>query len=284
MRDDKIRTFLTLCDTMNYRLAAERLHITQPAVTQHIHALEQYYGCRLFSYDGRRLQKTDDAATLEVYARGMVYQEQKLMQALHPLPVNHLTIGATKTIGECVIAGQAARFLKNPRNRLDVLVGNTQEMLHLLEQGQIDFALVEGNFDRTQYDCRLYRREPFGGLCSRDHPFAGRTVPLEELFGETLLLREPGSGTRYVLEQVLTQANRSLLEFARVVTVSSFGLLCDLTAQGAGISFAYEAIAQSHPRLARFHVEAWDITREFNYVFLRCTDAAAAVDLFESCR
>ena len=65
MRDDKIHTFLTLCDTMNYRLAAEHLHITQPAVTQHIHALKQYYGCRLFLYDGHRLQKTQGAATLE---------------------------------------------------------------------------------------------------------------------------------------------------------------------------------------------------------------------------
>ncbi|MEA5142990.1 MAG: LysR family transcriptional regulator [Oscillibacter sp.] len=284
MRDDKIHTFLTLCDTMNYRLAAEHLHITQPAVTQHIHALEQYYGCRLFLYDGHRLQKTQGAATLERYARGMVYQEEKLMQALHPLPENHLTIGATKTIGEFVIAGQVARYLKNPRNHLDVLVGNTREMLHLLDRGQIDFALVEGNFDRAQYDCRLYRKEPFGGLCGRSHPFAGRTVTAEELFGETLLLRESGSGTRDVLEQVLTQANRSLTEFARVVTVSSFGLLCSLAAQGAGISFAYEAIAQSHPQLARFHVDAWDIAREFNYVFLRHTDAADAVDLFESCR
>ena len=52
MLDNRLTTFLVLCDTMNYTRAAERLCITQPAVTHHIHFLEEYYGCRLFAYEG----------------------------------------------------------------------------------------------------------------------------------------------------------------------------------------------------------------------------------------
>ena len=65
MLDHRIDTFLTLCDTMNYRETAELLHITQPAVTQHIQFLEREYCCRLFTYENRHLTKTPSAELLE---------------------------------------------------------------------------------------------------------------------------------------------------------------------------------------------------------------------------
>ena len=58
MLDYKTTTFLVLCEQMNYRKTAEILHMTQPAVTQHIHALEEAYGCPLFQYDRRKLSMT----------------------------------------------------------------------------------------------------------------------------------------------------------------------------------------------------------------------------------
>lgn len=63
--EQKLETFLTLCQTMNYRRAAEACSLTQPAVTKQIQALEAYYGVRLFTYDGRRLQKTLQGELLE---------------------------------------------------------------------------------------------------------------------------------------------------------------------------------------------------------------------------
>ena len=60
MLDYRLQTFLTLCETMHYTRAAERLCITQPAVTQHIHFLEQHYGCRLFVYQGKTLRLTEE--------------------------------------------------------------------------------------------------------------------------------------------------------------------------------------------------------------------------------
>ena len=57
--DSKLRTFLVLCQTMNYRLAAERLHLSQPAVTKQIQSLEQALQTKLFRYDGHTLHKTE---------------------------------------------------------------------------------------------------------------------------------------------------------------------------------------------------------------------------------
>ena len=64
MIDYRIPTFLTLYELMNYRRTAEQLKLSQPAVTQQIHALERDYGCRLFTYDGSRLYRTPEAEKL----------------------------------------------------------------------------------------------------------------------------------------------------------------------------------------------------------------------------
>ena len=58
MLDFRINTFLTACQCMNYTKTAELLHITQPAVTQHIHFLEEYYQAKLFLYEGKKLKLT----------------------------------------------------------------------------------------------------------------------------------------------------------------------------------------------------------------------------------
>ena len=65
MTGDRIETFLTLCRLMNYRRTAEELNMTQPAVTQHIHYLEERYGCKLFLYDRRTLKMTPEAEVLK---------------------------------------------------------------------------------------------------------------------------------------------------------------------------------------------------------------------------
>ena len=67
MLDYRVLTFLTLYNEMNYRKTAEKLNMTQPGVTQHIHFLEDYYGVKLFNYDGRILTKTENAAKLKKY-------------------------------------------------------------------------------------------------------------------------------------------------------------------------------------------------------------------------
>ena len=64
MLDYRIDTFMVLCREMNYRKTAEILRMTQPGVTQHIHFLENHYGVRLFTYDGRRLTRTKHAEAL----------------------------------------------------------------------------------------------------------------------------------------------------------------------------------------------------------------------------
>lgn len=283
MIDTRIETFLTLCREMNYRRTAELLNMTQPAVTQHIHFLEQQYNCKLFSYDKHTLSKTKEAELLRKYAENVMYQEKKLRSALTSGGGINLSVGATKTIGEYVIAEHINNFLADTQNRISVRVENTEMLLSDLSAGKIDFALIEGNFDKSKYASRLYRKEPFVGVCGAGHRFAGRTVRLDEILGENLILREEGSGTRTILEQLLAMSNHSPVDFGRITTISNFGLITRLLQNNRCITFAYRAICKDNGSLAEFGIEGWDISHEFNYVFLDTPYSEYAVNAFESC-
>lgn len=281
MIDYRIKTFLALCDCMNYRKAADLLLMTQPAVTQHIQRLEHQYGCKLFLYDCKKLTLTREGEILRHYAQNVMYQEEKLLENLRLKEKKYLRIGASKTIGEYVIPAQIAKYLRNPDNHISIDVDNTGRLLEHIKNGTLDFALVEGFFDSSEFASRLYRSEPFVGVCSFGHPFAGQTVALNQVFNETLFIREEHSGTRMILEQLLSAHNRTLEHFARTVCISNFGLMGKLIAKGCGITFAYQAVQAENNQLACFQVEHWDIVRDFNFVFLDTPNSRAYVDLFE---
>ena len=282
MIDTRIETFLTLCRVMNYRKTAEILNMTQPAVTQHIHYLEAKYGCKLFEYDRRNLKMTDEAVMLKKYAENVCYQEKKLMSQLDRRTGISLSVGATKTIGDYVIAEPVSAFLRNPDNSISVTVDNTDNLLNLLSQGELDFALIEGFFDSSRFESRSFRKEPFVGLCGAGHPFAGKTVTLDQIRNENLLLREEGSGTRNILEQLLAESNHTFSSFSRITTLSSFGLITKLLEKNNCITFAYHAVGESSKSLSEFRVRGWDISHDFSYAYLDTPYSEYAVDYFIS--
>lgn len=284
MIDTRITTFLTLCRVMNYRKTAEILNMTQPAVTQHIHCLENYYDCKLFTYDRRSLQMTSEAHLLKKYAQNVLYQERKLKAELNEKDQITLSIGATKTIGEYVAAEHISAFLADPCNSISVKVENTENLLLSLSKGETDFALIEGFFDCSQYSSKLYRREAFVGICGVNHPFGNRTLSLDEIWGENLLLREEGSGTRNILAQLLAESNYSISRFHKVTTISNFGLITRLLERNPCITFAYRAVGEKNDALTEFKIRGWDISREFNYVYLDTPYSKYAVECFDSYR
>lgn len=284
MIDFRMETFLTLCNVMNYRKTAEILNMTQPAVTQHIHSLEKYYGCKLFIYDRKSLKMTKKAYILKSYAENVLYQEKKVRTLLADTDKHHFSIGATKTIGDYVISDHVSNFIKEPANSLSVVVDNTEHLLDELSNGNIDFALIEGAFDRSKYACRLYKREPFVGICSVNHKFAGKKVSYSDILKEKLIVREEGSGTRNILTQMLFSHEHYLSEFKKITTVNSFGMITSLIEKGDEITFAYRAVMHNNPLLAQFFPENTEIIRELNYVYLDTPYTENAVDYFDSFR
>lgn len=267
MFDDRVFTFLTLYKEMNYHQTAEKRKMTQPGVTQHIKYLEKLYGVKLFHYQGRTLYRTPEAEQFKRHLDSMLAEEQAMREEFTQKTGVSLRVGATKTIGEFVLPPIISRFLELPNHSLDFTIDNTMVLLQMLENQQLDFALVEGVFDKTRYDYQLYKKEKFTGICTKDHRFAGKTVLLDEIFKETLLVREKGSGTRHLLEQAIHDHGFSLSSFSRTISLSNFSVLMDLLIQTNAISFAYQPIALQRSNLTTFSVQGMAIEGEFNFVY-----------------
>ena len=272
MLDRRIYTFLTLCEVMNYRKTAELLNMTQPAVTGHIRYLESEYGCRLFEYNGRTLLKTQACQELENHARSLLFNEKLFRRKMEKKPVTRIAIGATKTIGDYTIEQKVLELLKREDIELELIIDNTDNLLNRLNEMKLDLLLIEGIFDKHNYGYKLIKREKFTGICSKEHRFAGKTVPLSWLFQEHIILREEGSGTRAVFQRFLEENGYSFQWFPRKSMISSFKLIEKVVEENCGISFVYESIAKENPELETFQIENGEIYHEFNYVFLKNTN------------
>ena len=280
MLDYRVLTFLTLYDEMNYRRTAEKLSMTQPGVTQHIHYLEDYYGVKLFEYDGRILSRTKQAEQLKRHFESVRAEEISLNEDFVQTNNLHLRVGATNTIGEFVIVPEIRRFLLKGNHSLGLIVDNTEKLLTMLSQGELDFAVIEGVFDKERYPHHLFKKERFVGICGKGHPFAGKTVSLEEVFREGLIVRERGSGTRRLLEQAISDRGYSLDSFQSCSSISKFSVICELVAKNGAITFAYEPIANSRNDLETFTVEDMQIQGEFNFVYSNAQVAKPKIAMF----
>lgn len=274
MLDFRIETFLAVCQTMNFTRAAEQLHITQPAVSQHIHALEAQYGVRLFLYQGKQLHLTESGRLLYQTAVTMRRDALRLRDALRQAGSRrHLRFGATLTVGEYIMPGPLRRLLEQePDLQLRMLTANTRELLRLIDQGELDFAIVEGNFDRRLYEGLVYCTQRFLPVCAPDYPFPHPVRSLEDLLDARLLAREPGSGTRGVLERVLEAHSLSIRDFRRLTELGSLNLIKTLACAGAGITFLYQPVVQEELRqglLREIPLEESPIRHDFTFLWRR---------------
>ncbi len=255
MLDFRMQTFLTVCRTMNFTRAAEELHITQPAVSQHMHYLERAYGTTLFRYAGKQLHLTEQGEVLRKAAATMLHNERKLREELQTMAQKRrLDFGATLTAAEYIIARPIAKYTRqHPEVELHMAVADTQELLELLDAGQLDCALIEGFVEKNAYEWTCYRTEELIAVCSAADADVADVCSMEALLRRRILLREYGSGTRAVLEHALEAQNISVRDFAGLVEVSSINVIKAMAEEGCGIAFLYESAVRRELQNGSLH-------------------------------
>lgn len=247
MLDYRTHTFLEVCRCGSFTRAAEALRITQPAVSQHIRHLERHYRTELFSHRGRGLALTPTGERLYTALLTLANDERKLESELAGAEdaESALSFGVTLTVSDFVMPTcLAAHRAAHPRERLSMAVGNTRDLLARIDAGSIECALVEGYFDARRYDALTFSTEPYVAVCAGDaspHPskLPKRIETVGELLGETLLVRERGSGTREILEKHLAARNLSTSSFRDALELGGIAPIKALAAAGAGVAFLY---------------------------------------------
>lgn len=275
MQDFRTETFLDVCETLNYTRTAQRLNITQPAVSQHISYFENIYGAKLFTYRNRRLALTEAGALVRDSLTVMVHDEQLIQEHIAALSGarRSFRFGVTMTAGEYVIAKPLARFLvEKPDLQAKVVAADTEELLTMLHEDELDCAFVEGFFNKSEYDSEFFSTEKLVAVCSPKHTWTTPPTRLEDLLNEHLIVREKGSGTRAVLEHALSGHNLILDTFARTTEVTSLNIIKTLVEHDYGIAFLYEpAIRAECERgtLQEIPLEDGPITHDFTFIWLK---------------
>ena len=162
-------------------------------------------------------------------------------------------------------------------------VANTEVLLGRLLAGELDAAFIEGIFDRTLFEAKVFSVPEFVPVVSVEHPLAGREVKLEELHEWPVICREPGSGTRAVMENYLTQQNDSANSFAAVWEIGSFALIKQMLRGTGAVSFMYEAVARREEEegtLKRLSIRDYDVRHALHFVYLKNTMRRREVEDF----
>ncbi len=291
MLDFRHETFLALCRIRNYTKTAEALHLTQPAVTQHIKALEAYYGNRLFIYADKTLKLTEHGELLYKFASTIASDSDNLADILRRKVLSDppLRFGATLSIGQYIMPDILEQILlKRPNTSISMLVENTHHLLDKLEQGEIQFALIEGLFNKSAYHSELFAIEPFIAVCSKNSSLANQAISFQEIIQNNLIVRESGSGTREIFEHLLQMYNLSVSSFSRVTEIGNMEAIKQLVKADLGITFLYRAAAKKElmqGEMRQLEITNLDARHELNFVFPKnsrhASDFLAWLDVFK---
>ncbi len=290
MLDYRIETFLHLCEEKSYTKTAKRLCITQPAVSQHIRFLEQYYGVNLFHIKGKNLILTEKGELLRKYSLLSKAEWIKTTALMREEITNkHINFGATLTIGEYVMPDILEMLMtESPGTAFTMLVDNTQTLLDKLSNGLIDFAFIEGQFNQKEYITRLFSNAEFIPVCGKDHNFANRSVAFSEIFNERLIVREKGSGTRGVFEQVLLEHSHKIDSFSKITEIGNLNVIKNMVIKNLGITFIYKDAVRDellNNSLVEINLKNFLVRREYHFVCLKDSQFTEEnLELFHLCQ
>ena len=211
MSDFRLEVFYTVAKRLSFTKAAAELFITQPAVTKHIHELEDQYKAKLFERKGNHIALTNAGGLLLHHAEKVfeLYRNIEFdINALSKRKEGLLRLGASTTIAQYIVAPLLARFRnKFPDVQLSLVTGNTEQVEKYLLSKEIEMGIIEGYSKNPEISYHEFLKDEIVLVCSSKHPLANRnSLKADELKDIRFVMREQGSGTLEVIDHALKKA------------------------------------------------------------------------------
>jgi LysR family transcriptional regulator, low CO2-responsive transcriptional regulator len=202
----QIKIFESVARNLSFSRAAEDLHLTQPAVSMQMKQMEGLAGLPLFSHNGKRISLTEGGRLVLRHCQVILADLRAAEQSLASLlsgGVQHLRIGLI-TSGSRLFPHLINSFVQeHAAVDLDMKVGPRAHLIEMLRSEQIDLAVMVRAPDLPQMVARPFAEHPFVLVAAPTHPLAGqRAIPLARLGAECLIVRESGTDTRIVADDV----------------------------------------------------------------------------------
>lgn len=208
MNLNHLAAFLAIAEEGSVSRGAERLHISQPAVSRQLRELERSLNVALFYRISTGVRLTDAGELLLGYARDLFAleaQAENALRDLRELRRGTLTIGASTTIGNYLLPKVCAEFgARFPGVALRLEINNTATTQKLLLENAVDLALIEGFVEAPNLSGESFGEDEIAAVASANHVLANHdSLDLARLVQSPFVLREAGSGTRDIIERTL---------------------------------------------------------------------------------
>ncbi len=239
----KLRSFLALADTLHFARAAAAVNLTQPALSQHIQALEQQWGVKLFARDKRKVSLTREGALLLGEVQQTVQRVEHLQDTIKQVAAGRRGMLRIGYVGTSMLEPALVKIIRAfrrdfPQIALQPVEYSVNQQLSLLESGDLDIGILRGPLpERRQISRQILHQTSLCAVLADDHPLAQEAcISLADLAAEPLILQEDPEGIG------LGGAVLNLYAAARQIPASvlrarDVATAVDLAALGLGVTF-----------------------------------------------
>ena len=283
--DVKLLTLLCVLKEGSYTAAAEALALSQPAVSYHIHQLEQEFHITIFYRNPKKLTLTPEGKVLVKYAKRLVNISEAARRALVEAgqQLRHFTVGLTPTCGEALVGRVFTAYCNaHPHTNISLVTDSLDKLCDKLASYALDFAIVEGTVSLKHCHTELMDMDDLCVVMSPEHRLAGySSITLDELKKESLILRREEAGTRRLFESVLTGHLESIRNFDVRLEMDNITTIKELVAENLGVTIMAHSACREElaaGRLVAVRIEGIRMIREINIL---CRDDFDHPELLE---
>ena len=263
MLSSELKAFYRVARLGSITLAAKKLGLSQPTVTTQIRNLESHYGVELFYRGGRRLALSEEGARLLPMVRDLLQKEADIEFFLRNSGQQQGALRVAATAPYYILDLVKIFRERLPQVEVSVQIGNSHQVLELLEEYRVDVAASSQLLEDNRLIRRILGTDPLVVAVHRSHPLASReSVPLAALAGHCLLMREQGSTTRKLTEQMLEEAG---VKVGALLEIGSRESIREAVLRNIGISIIARHEVPHNPELRVLSLEGAPVMHEYLY-------------------
>jgi DNA-binding transcriptional LysR family regulator len=239
--DIKLKLFCAVAETRSFSKTSRIAHLSQPAVSLQIQALEEFFETKLFDRTGGEINLTPSGELLYQHAKHILehYTDiEKEMRKISGALKGGFTLGASTSIGNHVLPRVLIAFKKaHPRVKIGMMVGNTKRIEEMIKSGFVDFGLVAGECMGGKMKREKIMSDELVLIVSRDHAWSRKkNISVLDIVKEPFILREEGSGTRQQIEEYLAAHGISIHDMHIALVLGSTASIKEAVEAGIGVS------------------------------------------------
>ncbi len=283
--DQQLLAFVTVADEQSFTRAAEKLHMSQPAISQLIHNLEIQLDSKLLDRTNKYVRLNEAGKVAYHHAKEILtsyHQMQRLIGDLKYDASGSLLIGSSFTFGEYVLPHVIADFRKKyPRISPNIAIMNTSSVVNRVASGDLDIGVIEGNSTNDHVEIVPFAEDTVVIVASSNHPLVSRTcLSKDDIERETWIIREPGSGTREITDRIFATYE---IHPSSVVEYGSMQVIKESVEAGLGITIFSKWVIRKELKwntLREIPFTDSMIHRQFSMVYRKSAFQTKASQLF----